>query len=439
MMLDLLGIGFGPANLALAVMLEEAGFAGSRLFLEARPRSRWQQDMLLPGADIQNHPLRDLVTPRNPRSRYSFINYLHEQGKLFEHLNLGLEFPLRKEYADYVDWVSSFFQDQVMHDTSVTDIRLLPGRQGYEVESASGQVWTCRSLVVAPGRTPFIPALFLPQLGETVFHSGTYLGAMQRLQAGRRLQRVMVVGGSQSAIEILLHLHRSHLTLAVLNVMRGWGYRLKDTSQFSEEVYFPQFVDFYYGCSPGARAELNRHLHYTNYSAADHDTIRQLYVQMYEDRLDGAERIQLVPRKEPVALCRQDGAWTVSLRDRLSGETSVTAPVDAIILATGYRNAGTGENAERHPPILSSLMPHLQVDKEGVLLINRDYSLSGRDAAASLPPIYLNGLCESSHGYGDAGSFSLLALRSRDIYHSLAARLESAEPGAGAGGQLMEA
>ncbi|MGD7411917.1 ornithine monooxygenase, partial [Salmonella sp. gx-f9] len=63
---DVVGIGFGPANLALAIALEEAGFAGSCLFLERRPSPQWQPEMLLPRSDIQNHPCRDLVTPRNP-------------------------------------------------------------------------------------------------------------------------------------------------------------------------------------------------------------------------------------------------------------------------------------------------------------------------------------------------------------------------------------
>jgi L-ornithine N5-oxygenase len=38
--------------------------------------------------------------------------------------------------------------------------------------------------------------------------------------------------------------------------------------------------------------------------------------------------------------------------------------------------------------------------------------------------VYLNGLCESTHGMGDAGSFSLLALRSARIARSLRGRAE---------------
>ncbi|KPC77289.1 hypothetical protein ADL35_20825, partial [Streptomyces sp. NRRL WC-3753] len=94
-----LGIGFGPANLALAIALDEEGRDFDVHFLEARTGPSWQSAMMLDGSDIQNHPVRDLVSLRNPRSRFTFINYLFENGRLLEHLNVPMEFPLRKEYA----------------------------------------------------------------------------------------------------------------------------------------------------------------------------------------------------------------------------------------------------------------------------------------------------------------------------------------------------
>jgi L-ornithine N5-oxygenase len=49
------------------------------------------------------------------------------------------------------------------------------------------------------------------------------------------------------------------------------------------------------------------------------------------------------------------------------------------------------------------------------LLVERDYQVRTQ---AGLP-LFLNGLCESSHGLGDAGSFSLLSLRASEILQSL--------------------
>ncbi len=92
---DVIGIGFGPANIALAIAATELESPLSFKFLERRNCPSWQDEMLLPGSDIQNHPLRDLVTPRNPRSKYTVTNFLFEHNRLFEHLNLPLIHPLR--------------------------------------------------------------------------------------------------------------------------------------------------------------------------------------------------------------------------------------------------------------------------------------------------------------------------------------------------------
>ena len=55
----------------------------------------WQRGMLLPWAQSQVSFLKDLVTLRNPRSRFSFVNYLHAMGRLDDFVNLGSFTPYR--------------------------------------------------------------------------------------------------------------------------------------------------------------------------------------------------------------------------------------------------------------------------------------------------------------------------------------------------------
>lgn len=102
---DGIGIGFGPANIALAVVAEESAASSDLVYIEGGTSPEWQPGMLIADSDIQNSPVRDLVSLRNPRSRYTFTNYLHEEGRLLDFLNLPLEFPLRKDFAKYVKWV----------------------------------------------------------------------------------------------------------------------------------------------------------------------------------------------------------------------------------------------------------------------------------------------------------------------------------------------
>ena len=82
---ELLAIGAGPSNLALAVALEELGppdLARGTLVIERDADIAWQRGMLLPDALSQVSFLKDLVTLRNPRSRFSFLNHLHSVGRL---------------------------------------------------------------------------------------------------------------------------------------------------------------------------------------------------------------------------------------------------------------------------------------------------------------------------------------------------------------------
>jgi len=87
---DVVGVGFGPSNLALAIALAEgAGDAGgvSARFVERQPRFGWHRGMLLEDATMQISYLKDLVTLRDPRSRFSFLSYLHAHDRLPDFIN----------------------------------------------------------------------------------------------------------------------------------------------------------------------------------------------------------------------------------------------------------------------------------------------------------------------------------------------------------------
>lgn len=72
---ELLAIGAGPSNLALAVALEELApddLARNSLIVERAGAVQWQEGLLLPWAKSQASFLKDLVTLRNPQSEFSF-------------------------------------------------------------------------------------------------------------------------------------------------------------------------------------------------------------------------------------------------------------------------------------------------------------------------------------------------------------------------------
>lgn len=417
---DVVGIGYGPANLALAIALDEFASPPASLFLDREPEPKWQREMLLAGSDIQHNPIRDLVSLRNPRSRYSFINYLFENDRLMRHLNLPTTYPLRTEYTAYVDWVRRTLPANVRYGVAAEDITFGDRRPGlYSVRLSTGETVLTRSISLGPGRTPYIPVEFAGADQNRTFHLTNYVRSIARFR-DRARQRFAIIGGSQSAVELALDLNSRFPDASVDIVTRTWSLRAKDHSPFSEEIYFPSFTDYYFAASEQQRRRLDDFTRPTNYSAADLDVLERLYVLMYEQELLGEQRIR-VHGHSAIDKVNDDGAQLeLSLSNRVTG-AGTTLTADAVILATGFRDMGKGENQEPHHPLLAGVAEHFQLSPSGYLDVNADYSL--RPHSTDLGPIYLNGLCESTHGIGDAGSFSLLSIRARTITDSLASHL----------------
>jgi L-ornithine N5-monooxygenase len=102
---ELLAVGAGPSNLGLAVALEELApeLAENSLIIDRSPTIEWQQGMLLPWAKSQVSFLKDLVTLRNPRSKFSFLSHLHSTGRLDEFINMSSFLPYRVEISEYLN------------------------------------------------------------------------------------------------------------------------------------------------------------------------------------------------------------------------------------------------------------------------------------------------------------------------------------------------
>lgn len=426
---DVVGIGFGPANIALAIAAEELGSNLNIKFLEKNACAGWQEEMLLPESDIQNHPLRDLVTPRNPRSRYTFINFLFEHNRLFEHLNLPLQHPLRLEYRQYVTWVANHFSNLVQYGSQVKTIQpITDGGKivSYEITDSKGKTFHSKSVVLAPGRTPLIPPEFQSTPDRRIVHLTQFLSAFKEVESRVRNPRIAVVGGSQTAVELLLHLTNNLSSGKVVGVSRNFGFRLKDTSPFSDEVYFPKFVDTFFHASKDDKARLRKELVFSNYSASDRDVLDALYVQMYRNKIQGNHDLELRNLTAVTRVQADEHGIRLTLTHTID-KTSEDLSFDLVVLATGFKDLGDSPQNEPYPSLLSSMANHLEMT-HGAMTVDLDYRVKLKnERSVDHAPLFLNGLCESSHGMGDAGSFSLLSLRSATIINSLQSRLSSTE------------
>jgi len=216
---DLVCVGFGPASLAVAVALHDAlendtiTSPPKVLFLEKQRQFHWHAGMLLPGAKMQISFIKDLASLRDPRSEFTFLNYLHKAGRLVEFTNLGTFLPARAEYEDYLRWCARYFDDVVRYDSEVLTVsREIDHHDDSAVSSfrvafrnvATGEMATIRSknVLMAIGGQPSIPAS-LPAKHPRIVHSSQYAHLVPTILNDRRASyRVAVIGAGQSAAEI---------------------------------------------------------------------------------------------------------------------------------------------------------------------------------------------------------------------------------------------
>ena len=169
--LDLIGVGFGPSNLALAIALQERGPSQGELDVAvSRQAGRLPLARQHPGdpervADFLPQGPGDPAQPDQP---LLFVNYLKHHGRLVDFINLGTFYPCRMEYNDYLRWVAGAIRSAEPLRRRSADHRA--GAAQPAGRSAAGDlarypraqqhVRTTRSVVVSAGGTPRIPEAF---------------------------------------------------------------------------------------------------------------------------------------------------------------------------------------------------------------------------------------------------------------------------------------
>lgn len=212
---DVLGVGVGPFNLSLAALLEGVPEIDA-IFLEQKERFDWHPGLLMEGTTLQVPFLADLVTMADPTNPYSFLNYLHERGRLYRFYFLERFHVPRREYDDYCRWASEKL-DSCRFGERVEGVQ--HAGDHYEVmyrDIATGGVYTrrARHLALGVGSVPSTPECFEGLSGEDVFHSAEFRQKRGRCREGGS---VTVVGSGQSAAECF------H---ALLEEQEECGYRL---------------------------------------------------------------------------------------------------------------------------------------------------------------------------------------------------------------------
>lgn len=414
--LDFVGVGFGPSNLALAIAVEEHNDSPAVTrpvtaeFVEVKPEFGWHTGMLIPGATMQISFLKDLVTQRNPQSEFTFLSYLTERNRLTEFINYKTFFPTRLEFHDYLAWAADKVNATVHYGSRVTAIRDVDGAFDIDVTGTRAGRLRASNVVIAGGLKPQLPPGVTGSARQV--HNHGFLHDLERLPS-RHHDRFVVVGAGQSAAEVAGYLHDMSASVEVHGVFAKYGYSPADDSPFANRVFDPGAVDDFYTAEPGVRQQLINYHRSTNYSAVDLPLIEDLYAREYAERVAGNRRLFLRGASSVHKTEEDEDGVRVHILHHPTG-TIDQIDCDAVIYATGFL-----------PAPLRAILGHLYDDlvlEQGQPVVSRDYRLATAPPAAG--GLYIQGNTEHTHGL-TSSLLSNIAVRSAEILQSIDANRHS--------------
>lgn len=397
---DMAGIGIGPANLSLAALAQPKASI-TAAFFERSSEFQWHAGMMVPEAKLQVHYLKDLVSLVDPSNPLSFLAYLAQKKQLLSFINAQFEQVLRREFNQYYRWACSqlpnlHFNSEVRSVTFDNGLFLL-----------KGDTWAqpTRHLVLGTGQQPSIPTCAQAHLGDTLFHSSQYMTRKRSLKD----KRVVVIGGGQTGAEIIQHLlsDTAALPASVTWVSRRWNFSPLDESPFTNELYTPQYSEHFFAQPEAVRRPLLAEQKLAS-DGISQGLLQSIYRRLYELKhvLQHPCHVRLLPGRELTAIHQRPHHWSLSMTHGHS-QVQEELSADTAVLCTGY--------AYQMPACLEALESRI-TRSNGEYVFNDDYSVAWDGPQGSA--IYVQNAARSQKGIADP-NLGLIPWRCANIINSV--------------------
>ncbi|WP_179381008.1 lysine N(6)-hydroxylase/L-ornithine N(5)-oxygenase family protein [Jannaschia marina] len=398
--LDLAGIGVGPFNLSLAALAD--GVPGlATAFFERDAAFSWHPGLGFDGSVMQTSYLKDLVTPVQPTSRWSFVNFLVTHGRFYDFMAGRFGTVTRREFTDYMAWVADKLPqtrfgapiERVEHDGN-----------GFRLTTAAGETWQSRALSIGTGQVPRVPE-FAP-LGPDCLHGVDYL----TLCPGTADRRVAVVGGGQTGAEIVLDLlSRPDRPREITWISRRDAFWELQEGGLIDQIYTPAYRRAYRSMPARQQGKALESQKYSS-DGLTPQTADALYAALYrQHHLGGGTVARLRPGRTVTGIERAFRSFRLTARTDCGGAEQSTA--DIVVLATGFR--------PEVPACLTPIRHRLGIETSGALALGEDYRVLWDGPETT--PIYGLNHGRRSHGIVDP-QLSLTAWRSATILEDLCGR-----------------
>jgi lysine N6-hydroxylase len=396
---DVIGVGIGPSNLSLAALLHPIGRLNAA-FLDQKPEFQWHPGLMIPGAALQVHFLKDLVSLVDPTSRYSFLFFLAKKGRLLQFINASFSRVLRCEFEEYYRWVSKQIPG-LLFDSFVENVAVEDGALTLD---GSGGRWRTGHLVIGSGLTPYIPPAVVNVICPTVMHASDFM----HRKIGFAGKRISVIGGGQTGAEIFKYL--IDLTTGAPSrvdwISRRANFLPLDESAFTNELYTPEYSDYFFDLPRNTRASLICDQKLASDGVSD-ILLSSIFRRIYEIQYLRSSFLELSlrPARELVSMSKGERGWRLTLQ-HAHRDIPETVDTDIVILATGYKTS--------LPPYLSSIAKRIAWD-DG-FQVEEDFSIQWDG-----PPnckIYVQGYARNQRGVADP-NLGLIPWRNATIINSI--------------------
>lgn len=399
--LDLAGVGLGPFNLSLAALLQKSPLRHH--FFEKKAGFGWHPEMMFDDSYMQTSFLKDLVSPVDPTSSYSFLNYLVENGLFYSFMNTGRHVASRREFEMYFQWAADKLSPKISFGTDVTGVEMHGNH--FRLFTDSGEHLT-KHLCVATGLSARVPVVAKDFISATMFHAKS--GGIKDLNL--KGLRVVVVGGGQTGLEIF----RNALTerwgrpAAITLVTSRQNLEPLDESAFTNEYFTPPYVNDFWSLPEAKKQSIVE----SQKLASDGNTPGYL-TQVYQD-LYWHKQVKKDPMPARVLACRRlvgvkkiAGEYELTFRNGfLDKDQGLIA--DLVILATGFETA--------IPTFLDSIKGRLNLDEKGRFRFEKSFAVKWEGAPSNR--IYALNFSRHSHGISEPQT-SLMSWRSASIINDL--------------------
>ena len=407
---DLIGVGAGPANLSLASLLTTARERGltsiTATFFECEATVFWHSLQMFPGSLMQTEFYRDLVTPIDPTSKFSFLNYLKVRARLDQFFCSSTIYPTRREFEDYFRWVAEQI-DEVIFGVDVNCVDYDAKKHLFVVDAGTHGRCAAKHIVLGSGAQPSSGAGRSDRIVD--------VSRLLAFTFPELLNRILIVGGGQSAAECLGYLldRFSERPVRIDWVTSETSFRALDTSNFSRETFSTAYAKMFSSLSNEARGTINQE----DKSVANGmppPYAQMLYQRLYRLRYfppsDKACPVVHVQANTEVVETREDPTGvSVTARIASTGKTNV-AVYDCVILCTGLDDETILESSIIGPELRRRL--HKIQDRDG-------YAVTWDGPPDRM--IFVQSQNKATHGLGDA-SFVTAAGRNAAILNSIAGR-----------------